>query len=182
MPGNKSNKKYGMGMGKHKPIELELPSTNDDGEPNVCLVRRPGVQGLIRMGLLDNLDQLTSLVTSKIDELKGVAKAQEIDAEAVKKLAENKESIDYALSLIDKIVVGCVVDPRVYALPPEGEARDADRLYIDEVELEDKVFIMNFAVGGSADLTSFRDFTNSPLEYLGAGQGVQGNPSEPAGD
>jgi hypothetical protein len=34
--------------------------------------------------------------------------------------------------------------------------RDTELLYADEVDLQDRVFIMNFAVGGTRDLARFR--------------------------
>ncbi len=37
----------------------------------------------------------------------------------------------------------------------EGQ-RDSDTLYADEVSLEDRVFVMNYAVGGTRDLERFR--------------------------
>jgi hypothetical protein len=186
MPGTKSKKGYGIS--KHKPIELELPSVDDDGDHNVCLVRRPGPQGLIRLGLLDNLDQLTSLVSKKIDELGGKVKSSnEVDAETVKALAANKEQLQAAMDLVDKVVCGVVVEPRVYLVPVEDDKgvtppREPDRLYVDEVDLEDKVFILNFAVGGSSDFTSFREQSAAYVESVVAIQDLQDSPSDPAGD
>lgn len=161
MPASNKKRKDGKSysMGAAKAVELELPSVNDNGEHNVCLVRRPGPQGLVKMGVLDSLDSLTSLVAAKIT---GIEKGSDTagsglpDKETMKALSQNKQQLAEALDLIDRIVTHVVVEPKVLPVPAEGEERDEDALYIDEVDLEDRVFIMDFAVGGSSDWNSFR--------------------------
>lgn len=163
MPTSKKKRKDGKSysMGASKPHELKLPSVDEEGEHNVCLVRRPGPQGLVKMGILDSLDTLTQLVAAKIGDIEtGGSSAP--DPEAIRALSQNAKGLENALDLIDRIVVGVVVEPKVHPIPVEdpktGEIpeREDSCLYIDDVDLEDRMFIMNFAVGGSADWESFR--------------------------
>jgi hypothetical protein len=166
----KSKKKYGIGgSGAHGPtVELTLPSYDDNGDHNVALVRRVGVQGLIKMGILDSMDSLTNLVSDKILEITG-----ETSPEQMKKIAEASPELRKVLDLIDKITLSSVVQPPVRPAPTE-QAPDPERpadagvpwdwrnptaLYVDDVDLEDKMFIMNFVVGGSGDLSAFRQGT-----------------------
>jgi hypothetical protein len=170
----KSKKKYGIGgSGAHGPtVELTLPSYDENGESNVALVRRLGVQGLIKMGILDSMDSLTGLVSNKILEITG-----EADAEQLKKIAEASPELRKVLDLVDKITLAAVVQPPVRPVPTE-QAPDPERpadagvpwdwrnptaLYVDDVDLEDKMFIMNFVVGGSGDLSAFRQATEPAL-------------------
>ena len=178
MPSSSKKRKDGKNysMGASKATELELPSIGEDGEHNVCLVRRPGPQGLVKMGVLDSLDSLTSLVASKITGIeKGTPDAMP-DKETMAALANNKQQLAEALDLIDRIVIGVVVQPKVSPIPAEGEERDEDALYIDEVDLEDRVFIMNFAVGGSSDWTSFRERSAENVAGVEASAVVSHNP------
>jgi len=98
MPSSSKKRKDGKSysMGATKPVELELPSLSDDGEHNVCLVRRPGPQGLVKMGILDSLDSLTSIVSSKIGDIeagKAPAAGGMPDPETMRALADNKANL-----------------------------------------------------------------------------------------
>jgi hypothetical protein len=177
MPESKPRKKkYGIGGGgAHGPtVDLELPSLNENGEHNVCLVRRIGVQGLIKMNVLDSFDTLTNLVSGKIAEIT----SGDMNAGNLKTIAEASPELKQVLVLLDRITLATVVEPKVYPVP-EGESeseivnaegrpvgvlvtgRNPDRLYVDDVDLEDKLFIMQFVVGGSADLSEFRGATSA---------------------
>lgn len=54
----------------------------------------------------------------------------------------------------------------------EGE-RDPDLLYADEVSLEDRVFIMNYAVGGTRDLARFRSEYGESVARVSDEQGLE---------
>jgi len=162
----KSNKpKYGKGW-KQRYTDLELPS----GE--LCQVKRPGVQGLIEAGVLQSLDTLTSIVQAEV-----IPQAQgkpQIKAEAV---LDDPEKFTKMMETVDKIVCFVVVQPTVLPdrvtqemiddedLPFDTDdldrklaedERDEDAIYTDYIDAMDKMFIMNFVVGGSADLATFR--------------------------
>jgi hypothetical protein len=168
MPKSKT-RKYGIGGGgEHGPtVELELPSYDEAGDHNVCLVRRIGAQGLIKMKILDSFDTLTGLVEGKIAEITGAT-----TPEGLKAIAEAAPELKTVMDLLDKITVAVVVQPNVRPAPteeapdpkrPEGvpwDWRDPTALYVDDVDIEDKLFIMQFVVGGSADLSAFREGTS----------------------
>lgn len=186
MPTSNNKRKDGKtyGIAKVKPHELQLPSIDPEtGEHNVCLVRRPGPQGLVKMGLLDSLDSLTGIVASKILEVErgnGVGSSRP-SPEGMKALAENKENLATALDVIDRIIVGVVIKPAVLPVPTTEEERDEDALYVDEVDLEDKVFIMDYAVGGAGDWASFRERAAANVAAMEGITGVRGDSEQPAG-
>lgn len=149
MPSSKKSPqdhKFAANKWKNKNTELECPSGQ------WCLVRRPGIQGLIKNGVLHSIDQLTALVqTETIPKAEG---RPQVSAEA---LMADPKKIESALEMMDKIVMFTVIEPKLHPVPANDEDRDDDLVYIDDVELDDKSFIMNFAVGGSADLQRFRE-------------------------
>ena len=125
--------------------ELTVPSGQ------LCLVRRPGTQGLIEAGILHNIDSLTAIVNTK--HVRRVKGKEEID---VQSLMADPENVETLMHTIDRIVCYVVVKPDVHMSPNDVTLRDPDVIYADMIDLEDKMFIMNFAVGGTRDLERFR--------------------------
>lgn len=178
---------YGLGLA-NKPMELELPSGN------MCLAIRPGAQGLIKAGLLDSLDQLTSMVQVEHIDSKDPKKALQ---EGVAAMSADPKKILEGLEIIDKAVAFVVREPRVFLDEPEldddgnpvmralvgadgraaGEKpvmkpRDPARLYADEVDLDDKMFIFQWAVGGTSDLVQFRKESAELMGSISASKDV----------
>lgn len=193
MPGTS---KYSLGKrgGGSKPVEIQLPSYVMDehgqptGEHNVALVRVPDPMALIGMGILDSVDSLTRLVGLKIDEIEASGKPSS-QAATIKKLSESKDDLMAGVDLIDKVVEWMVVEPKCIRpvvrdeagqpVKVDGkevrladEARDPDQLYTDEVDLEDRMFILNYAVGGSRDLDSFREGTQAVMDAVAASEAL----------
>lgn len=56
----------------------------------------------------------------------------------------------------------------------EPGSRDPDILYADEVVLDDKVFIMNFVVGGTRDFDKFRQEREGIMASISTGEDVEG--------
>lgn len=160
MPGQ-NRKQYKLGRADAGQ-DLRLPSGN------VCLVKRPGPEGLIKAGLLDSLDTLTALVqTEHIDSNDPKAMAR-----AVQTMAADKGKLIDAITLMDKVVCHVVLQPPV-AMPPGDGERDPEALYVDEVDEEDKAFIFNFVVGGTRDIETFRKERAELMGGIPAVQDVQ---------
>ena len=132
---------WGGGVG----FDLEMPSGQ------LALVRRPGVQGLINAGILHSMDQLTPIVDNLITQAEGKKVAD------AKKIAENPEAVASMLHVIDKLVCYVVLKPEVHMTPNDRTSRKDGVVYADMVDLDDKMFIFNFAVGGSSDIARFRE-------------------------
>ena len=106
----KSKDKYKATAWATEPtIDLEVPSGQ------LCLVRRPGVTGLIRAGILDSLDSLTGMVqTEHIDRVEREKSGKTITPEDIASLQNNKERLTEALDLMDKVLTHVVIEPRLY--------------------------------------------------------------------
>ena len=117
-----------------------------------CLVKRPGVQGLMVAGVLHNLDTLTTLVSEK--HIKRVSGQAEVD---VASLLGDEQNLLKILHTVDRVVAHVVVKPPVEMAPNDVTLRQPGQVYTDMVDVEDKMFIFQFVVGGTADLERFRD-------------------------
>lgn len=173
MPGKNrttGKKSYTLGQRQRSQFglfDVELPSGD------TCQAKRPGVQGLIQLGLLDNFDQLTAIVqmdhiapNTPVAARPKVTDGQMRDAAVA--LMNDPEALGGLLHMLDKLVAGIVVQPPVwidYQVKDETdeawEARQAkaeadDAVAVREIDMDDKMFLMNWAVGGSADLAAFR--------------------------
>jgi len=162
--------------------DLDLPS----GE--TCRVRRPGIQGLIKAGVLHGLDSLTSIVqTETIPTAEGKPKVD------IKAILDDSEKFGSMMTMVDKIVNYVVVEPSIVSslrpvINPESglvredangepileEIPDAERepelVYDDYIDVMDKMYIMNYAVGGSADLAKFREATQDVVGSVSDGE------------
>lgn len=90
-------------------IDLEMPSGQ------MAQVRRPGVTGLVKAGLLDSLDTLTGLVkTEHMDRVRtGEATTQVVTADDISALAKDTGKLVQTLDLMDRITEFVVIQPSV---------------------------------------------------------------------
>lgn len=134
-----------------------------------CLVSRPGLEGLIRAGVLRNVDSLSAIVSAKHIKKSKKGQPDKVDAESILKDPEALESI---IHTVDKVVVHCVIMPQIHMAPNDVTLRQPGVVYTDMVGLEDKMFIFNFVVGGTRDLESFRGGLDSAVGGLEAVEDV----------
>lgn len=169
-----------------KTNDLELPSGN------VAKVKNLQITELLEKGVLpDSLEQLIAKKISTADGTK--TEVQAPDKEATEKALANPKELAKLMLAVDRITVMAVVEPEVLlpkfnaneglldekgeTLPekwveiPEGD-RDEDALYSDEVDLEDKMFIFQYTVGGTKDVESFREQFGAGLGNMGNGEGL----------
>lgn len=139
--------------------ELEVPSGN------VALVRAPGMQVFIEQGLIPNT--LMPIVQKAISEKK---------PPNMEELEITEESLAQMVEMIDAVAIYCVIEPALTTNKnPDGELipekdRDEELLYVDEVDVQDKLFIFQFAVGGVRDLERFRKQQEQAMESLPGGE------------
>lgn len=124
--------------------DLELPSGQ------LCLAQRPGPEGLMAAGLLDDLDMLATVLPKVMG---GKSGKKDFDATQVLK---NPEMLRQAMRLMDRVVVHVVIKPELSPEPEDPADRELGKIYPSSVSMEDKTFIFNWAVGGTRNLQSFR--------------------------
>lgn len=130
-----------------------------------CLAKRPGVQGLMEAGILHDLDMLSGIVDEK--HVKRVNGKPQID---VADLAKNPDQITSVLHLVDRVVCHVVLKPSIHMTPNDPTTRVKGAIYADMVDIVDKMFIFNFAVGGVRGLEPFREQLEEALGSMGADQ------------
>lgn len=129
---------------------LELPSGR------VVRVRMPGMQAFLRANLIPN--DLLPIVMASINPDDPKA-ANDDDLKALQK--DPKMLIKLSDSM-DDIFRYCVTEPQFQPIPtndtnePDETLKEKGVLYVDLVDLEDKTYIFNVAVGGTRDLETFR--------------------------
>lgn len=177
LPGTSGDEKYrpriwgSNGIGDIE--DLTVPSGQ------LCAVRRPGLEGLLREGILHNLDVLTGIVTEthlQDVKTKGVEAARDstvIQTQALQdSLLANPQKFAELIHVVDRVVCAVVVQPDVKMTPNSPVNRKQGVIYCDMIDLNDKMFIFNYAVGGTRDLEQFRKDTGDALGGVESGEQV----------
>lgn len=145
--------------------DLPLPSGN------VCRARNISPQAFLSSGIIPN--PLMAIIRKAINE------AQGLPPKELEKMMGDDKMLVAALQLFDRMLVYVIIEPVVKMPPPcrqcggyantnehsmdnpdahrynEGD-RDPNVLYADVVDMEDKVFIAQWCLGGTSDLELFR--------------------------
>lgn len=160
--------------------KLLLPSGH------VCLAVNPGIQAFVAEGLIPN--SLMPIVQASINDGKGMTKKD------VSEITENMAVLEDTVLLADRVLSVCVKRPSI-ALPPYWTDDDAAAgrcqkeqvgkinksaktegvLYADDVDLDDKFFILQWVVGGTRDLERFRSQQTALVGDVAAEQDVEAN-------
>lgn len=155
------------------PTPLDLPSGN------TCLVQPIGITTFVQQGMIPNA--LMPIVKRAIE----AAEKKQADSIDVEKLAaemmNDMDKMSAIFELADAVTVACVVEPSISAVPEDPVLREEDLLYVDEVDIEDKMFILDFAVGGSRNLDKFRRQAASDVGHVQSGKRVGAVAKRPRG-
>lgn len=146
-------------------INQYLDMTVPSGQ--MCLIKQPGVQNLVAANVLDDVDTLSTLVADKhVRRVKGQKPV--IDGQS---LMQDPQNMLRVLATVDKVVEYMVVKPtvlrpviktiddngEVVERPMRNDERDSTVVYTDALTLPDRMFIFQFAVGGSDTPEQFRE-------------------------
>lgn len=88
------------------------------------------------------------------------------------------------MKMADAVVVDCMIEPKVLPAPENEEpmskenpkGRSDTLLHVDEMDEEDRMFVFNYAVGGTRDLETFRAGQDANVERVLA---IQGGGNQP---
>lgn len=161
-------------------VKLLLPSGK------VCLARNPGMDLFIEQGMVPN--RLLPLVQEAIREGRGLPPKQ------VEEISEDLDGIADVVLFANRVLCHCVLEPEVEMPPvwtdedrhnglchdrqvgaPAKRKRQKGVLYADMVDLDDRLFILQWCVGGTKDLERFRQEQAAVVEDVLA---VAGAPDE----
>ena len=138
------------------------PMTLPSGK--VARIKTPGIRAFMKSGRVPN--SLMSIITSKLEPAKA-GKPEEVDAEdMLREMLENPERLGDLLEMVDALTIECFAQPKVHPVPENDDNRDDSKLYVDEVDDDDKFFVFSVAVGGPKDLETFRDELDRNVEAV----------------
>lgn len=196
---------YGLGL-TGSSYDHELPSGN------TCRMKDADLPALIASGVVDSVDELTSLVqTEHVDRVKKGKKTRHLqpapgakggvgslppEQQAVLDIMKDKKRWGTLQRVINAVVVECVLEPKVLPAPEaemavaHGEyvrpAAGHNKVYVDNVALMDRFSIFAKAMGplmaGQAVMKPFRDGREEAVANLAAGEDVQPAAERDAGD
>lgn len=153
------------------PAKDVKPTTLPSG--NSARLRRVSLQTFLKTGRVPNV--LMKPMKRAIE------KKQEMTPDELKELMSDPEAIGEMFKLVDMIAVDAFIEPKLTPLPDdESEGRREDLLYVDEIDLDDKMFIFQWMVGGTSDLEQFRNEQSKQLAAVSSSENVGGTP-EPVG-
>lgn len=134
---------------------------------NVCLVQRPdGMEYFLDQGTVPNA--LMPIIQRAVN-------GQETTPEELSKFAqENPDVIGSVIQLADVVTIRCVIEPKVHPVPLDEEGNkipphlrpEDDKLYVDYIDSEDRMFIFNYAVSGVTDVKGFRRELDESVDAL----------------
>ena len=145
-------------------VELTLPSEL------VVRAKRVELESFIVQGNVPN--PLMQIVSEALE------KGKKADIEKMVGMDEGNIDLDMVkemYGMVNDIVVASVLQPQIHLVPEDEDERDDDLLYVDEVDDEDKMFIFQWATGGTSDVETFREQARADLVSLAQGQGGRGS-------
>lgn len=155
--------------------KIKLPSGK------VCLAKNPGMDVFFEQGMIPN--RLMPIVRAAIAEGRGLPPKQ------VEEIAEDPEALSDILLFANRVTVHSVIQPEV-KMPPvwtdedraAGECREEQVggvaeskrkpgvLYADMIDLDDRLFLLQWCVGGTKDLERFRGQQADAVAAVDAGE------------
>jgi hypothetical protein len=159
-----------------------------------CVAERVGMAGLVKTGTLGEGDSLTDFVDRKhIRRVRGAKGQGDHDKIDIHSLMKDPQALGKVVMLIDRVMPVVVKDPvvRLHFVDldkPDKDGNETRRLseeeradvmdaegecvWTDQIPLEDKMFLFNWSVGGSADAERFLAETSGAVAGVEHGSGV----------
>lgn len=142
---------------KKSTFDVQLPSGQ------LVQVRKLGMKEIVKTGLVSQLDTFTAqLIPNGTNNPE--ADAGRVILEALK----DEKKFEQLEATIDKIISVCVIQPKVMKVPPEGYERNPEAVYIDEIDLDDKMAIFAAVFEGAGDMSDFREGQNRDMAAVEA--------------
>ena len=147
--------------------DIPLPSGN------TAKVRAPGMQAFLAQGFIPN--SLLEIVMTALDKNAGKPQKTKAQREAedkvqalqfMKSIADDPARLADLMLTLDRVWLECVVVPETLPADIPAEERDQEILYVDDVDFDDKMFVFQFAVGGTQDVEKFRQGTAENVDAL----------------
>lgn len=141
-----------------KEFDLRVPSGQ------LCKIKQLSLQEIVFKGMADSLDLVTSTINNMhVSPKKG--KSTKADVQKAGLALLSSPDRDKIFDTIDRVVQMVVAAPELTLNPGDDEPRDPDKVYVDMVGLEDKMYIFKIVM---ADIEEAATFREGPTENLGS--------------
>lgn len=126
--------------------ETEFDFKTPSGQ--LCRLKKVDIAELAEAGILDQVTRLPGVAAETVREAEGAppVKAEELPS---------RETIRLTVDVVNVLLPLVVVAPRIWPIPEDGK-RLPDRIYVDSVEIVDRIAIMNRVLGDLQKLDNFR--------------------------
>jgi hypothetical protein len=139
-----SSDPYAIGSWGESEFDFKVPSGQ------LCRMRKIQPEELVGAGIIDQLTRLPGLVQGEIDKAEGARPAD---------VMPSSSDIGELLSVLNKLLPLVVIKPTVLPNPEKGEPRVPGAVYVADIELADRIAIMERVTGGVQKFDAFRDAT-----------------------
>lgn len=130
---------------------------------------------------------------------KSLKKKQDVNEAEMLDLIKDADKVSEMMAMYDSVVMQCIKEPKLWPVPTEEDVeknnlehpdapvddpedlRYDDRLYVDELPDDDKMYIFQLVSGGVKDLETFRQKQQINVGALARVSGVEGYAIESAG-
>lgn len=177
MPSN-----YSIGIAGNK-FDFELPSGN------TCLMHELSIDDLLSMGILDQMDELGTIVQTDIAKASGRPLPESLQALAdidsdthdgrqmVLRIMQDKSKWEKIKGFMDLVAVNAIDEPTLLPEPAKREDREPDKLYVNQVDLMDRLAVMGRALRRVMAMQQaakpFRTGPAAPVATVADGEDVQ---------
>lgn len=163
---------------KKKPEVTLLPSGKR------MVLRPTSLATFLQMGKIPNA--LMTVVQDAIGDrkTKGGKPSKAADGrmeQNIAKLMEDPAGLSELFETVDSFVCVVAIQPRVHPVPEDESGRNDDLLYVDEMDLDDKMFIFNRAVEEPQDAAPFPEQPSSGVGTVQPRKAVGGTAKRSAG-
>ena len=141
MPTTPKPKASSVSDWKKRPDPIELPSGK------FMVVRPTSLMTFIQTGQIPNT--LMSTITGAIGKKKS-------EKDTMDEIMKKPEDLQKMFDAVDLFLTLVAIEPEVHPLPANSSDRDDDLLYVDEIDMGDKMYLFQRSIGGTTDLETFR--------------------------
>jgi hypothetical protein len=138
----------------------------------VMRLRNVGFQAFIKAGIIPN-----SLMAT-VDKAVNTGEEPSIDD-----LQNEDTDLTEMFELVDEVMIFVAIEPEVHRVPMRGGSdgkkvevpmseRDPDKLYVDEIDDQDKMFVFGITTGGTRDVEQFRSEQANSMASVQRSEGV----------
>jgi hypothetical protein len=159
-PGEERPAAAGIAVGSSVPTPVAQPAAGNVWARNraggkdfvcpsgqTCKLRPISIEALMMEGVLDKVTRLEGLAQILIDKAEGAPPAKQV--------MPSREDLEELLNLVNVIVPLAVAEPRVYR--DDDPNAPADAIRVSDIELDDRIAILNQAMSGLQKLDRFRN-------------------------